>query len=510
MRVLLIYSNQSRELVPAPPVGLSYVASATRAAGHHVHLLDLAFADDLLAELMAAIDSFRPEVVGLSVRNIDNVIHQRLESPLAALRQQVATITERAAAVAGRPVPVVLGGPAISILGSRALDVFGVDYAVIGEGEATFPALLEAIAQSRCPAGIAGVCYRRHGSAVANPVSLLGGFSNSGMEGWIDWRRYERGGGTWPIQTKRGCPLKCIYCAYPLIEGRRFRLREPGEVVDEIERVLRDVGPRTFEFVDSTFNVPAANGIAICEELIRRRVRANFTAMGVNPLDVPAELFTLMKRAGFNSAMITAEAGCDAMLENLGKGFTMREVHRCRELVAASGLRSMWFFMLGGPGETIATCEESIRFAETHLANPRFLAVFFASIRILPGTGLASQLTAEGHLPADDDLAQGRFYLSPAVDESELLARLHRAVIANPSIVQAAEGGSSGAQSLLYRTLHFLGVAPPYWRYLPEMLRFPPLRFLRNRYPSVIAGSNGLASWNAAERAVAMEAAGKP
>lgn len=504
MRVLLIYSNQSRELVPAPPVGLSYVASATRAAGHEVHLLDLAFADHLLDELAAAIDGYRPEIVGLSVRNIDNVIHQRFESPLATLREQVAKITERAAVAAGRPVPVVLGGPAISILGSRTLDVFGVDYAVVGEGEETFPALIDAIAQGRSPAGIPGVCYRRSGAAVANPVSLLGGFSHSGMQGWIDWRRYERGGGTWPIQTKRGCPFKCVYCAYPLVEGRRFRLREPGEVVDEIERVLRDVGPRTFEFVDSTFNVPAANSMAICEELIRRRVRANFTAMGVNPLDVPAELFPLMKRAGFNSAMITAEAGCDTMLENLGKGFTMREVHRCRELVTASGLKSMWFFMLGGPGETMATCEESIRFAETHLASRRFLAVFFAGIRVLPGTRLADRLTAEGHLPAEDDLAEGRFYISAAVDEGELLARLHRAVIANPSIVQAAEGGSSGAQSLLYRALDLLGVAPPYWRYLPELLRFPPLRILRNRFPSVIAGSNRLDAWDAAEVAAAM------
>jgi hypothetical protein len=117
-------------------------------------------------------------------------------------------------------------------------------------------------------------------------------------------------------------------------------------------------------------------------------------------------------------------------------------------------------------------------------------------------------LTAEGRLPAEDDLAQGRFYISPAVDEDELLARLHRAVIANPSIVQAAEGGSSGAQSLLYRALDLLGVAPPYWRYLPEMLRFPPLRFLRNRYPSVIAGSNSLDAWDAAEPAGAMGSAG--
>ncbi len=492
MRVLLIYSNQSRELVPAPPVGLAYVASATRAAGHDVRLLDLAFSDNLLAELADAVTAFSPEIVGLSVRNIDNVIHQRFESPLAALREQVAVIAERAAAAAGRPVPLVLGGPAISILGRRALDVFGVDYAVVGEGEEAFPALIDAIARGESPAQIPGVCHRRDGAVVANPVSLLRGFSNSGLQGWVDWRRYERDGSTWPIQTKRGCPLKCVYCAYPLVEGRRFRLREPGEIADEIERVLREVGPRTFEFVDSTFNVPASHGVAICEELIRRRIRANFTAMGVNPLDVPAELFPLMKRAGFNSAMITAEAGCDAMLESLGKGFRMHDVQRCRDLVADSGLKSMWFFMLGAPGETMATCEESIRFAEGRLASRQFLAVFFTGIRVLPGTALADRLVREGQLAEDSDLSRGCFYLSPAVDEPALLERIHRAVIANPSIVQAAEGGASGAQALMYRALHLLGVAPPYWRYLPELLRFPPLRYLRNRYPSVVADANRL------------------
>ncbi|MBK7474074.1 MAG: hypothetical protein IPI73_28855 [Betaproteobacteria bacterium] len=93
------------------------------------------------------------------------------------------------------------------------------------------------------------------------------------------WGPYQAGGGTWPLQTKRGCSMRCSYCAYPLIEGRRGRQRAPGDVVDEIERVLHATGvqgctrPRTFEFVDSTFNVPSEHAIAICEEIIRRGVR---------------------------------------------------------------------------------------------------------------------------------------------------------------------------------------------------------------------------------------------
>lgn len=489
MRILLLYSNQSRELVPAPPVGLSYVATAAEAAGHEVQLLDLAFAADMLAEMAEAIDRFQPEVVGLSIRNIDNLVQQRFNSPLKALLEQVGLIREKALSADGKPVPLVLGGPAISILAEKSLAVFGADYAIVGEGEAAFPALLKSIADQLSPARIPGVCYWRDGVAVRNPSSLLPHFAHSGMQKWISWKRYEHEGGTWPIQTKRGCPMNCVYCSYPLIEGRRFRQREPGEVVDEIERVLSDVGPRTFEFVDSTFNLPAKHAIAICEEILRRGLKANFTAMGINPLDVPPELFPLMKRAGFNSIMITPEAGCDTMLENLGKGFTMQHVNACLDLARTSGLKSMWFFMLGGPGETMETCEETIRFAQTRLTGRQFTSVFFTGIRILPGTELARLSIERGYFAPLTDFSEGIFYLSPEIDEAKILARIHQAVISNPSIVQAAEGGTSRTQHRLYQVLKLLGVAPPYWRFLPALLAFPPLRYLRGRYPSVVVGT---------------------
>src|SRR5512139_1079748 len=156
MRVLLIYSNQSRELVPAPPIGLSYVATATRNAGHEVKLLDLAFAKDLLDELTLGIKTFKPDIVGLSIRNIDNIISQRFESPLQDLLKQVAVIRENARTPEGKPVPLVLGGPAISILAEKALAVFGADYAVAGEGETAFPMLLEALEKGTSLSSIPG------------------------------------------------------------------------------------------------------------------------------------------------------------------------------------------------------------------------------------------------------------------------------------------------------------------------------------------------------------------
>lgn len=498
MRVLLIYSNQSRELVPAPPVGLSYVASATRAAGHEVKLLDLAFSRNLEQDLAIVVAGYAPDLVGLSVRNIDNVVLQRFESPRAALLAQVNIIREHALGKNGKPVPLVLGGPAISILAERAIDVFGADYAVVGEGEEAFPALVSALERGESLDHISGLCWRKDGVLSRNPTALLPSFAHSGMEDWVAWGDYQKNGGTWPMQTKRGCPMRCSYCAYPLIEGRRSRLRPAGEVVDEIERVLRETRaqgktcPRTFEFVDSTFNVPSSHAMEICEEIIRRKVKASFTAMGVNPRDVPPELLPLMKRAGFNSVMITPEAGDESMLTNYRKGFTLSEVETTLSRVKASGLKSMWFFMLGAPGETMETCAESIRFARDRLTGRQFLSVFFTGIRILPDTELARQAIESGYLTADTDLTEAVFYISPDVCEQKIIDLINAAIVKNPCIVHAADGGTSNQQKILYRVLHALGVAPPYWRFVPEMLSFPPLHYLRSRNPAVRAGQQSL------------------
>ncbi len=479
MRVLLVYSNQSAELLPAPPVGLAYVASAAHAAGHEVRFLDLLPEGDARAALGDALRTFDPEVVGVSVRNIDNVVHQRLTHHLGALAGLVALIRERSRAT------IVLGGPAISILGARALERLDADFAVLGEGEVAFPALLAALRDGGGYAAIDGLCWREGGQVHATAPARLARFGASGMEAWIDWPAYEAKGGTWTIQTKRGCPMSCSYCAYPAIEGSATRRRPAAEVVDEIERVLARVGPRTFEVVDSTFNVPGDHALELCREIVRRGLRVNLTAMGVNPRATSPELFELMRRAGFNSMMITPEAGNDAMLRSLRKGFDMADVRRTARLARESGIASAWFFMLGGPGETRETAEETVAFVEEHLGWRRCLTIFMTGIRILPGTELARAAVEEGYLAGDRDLAEPAFYLSPLVSEAWMLDRINRAIARCPGIVHAAEEGGPIYGRLLPRLLYRLGVAPPYWRFLPLLLRVPPLPTLRRLRPAV-------------------------
>ena len=154
MRVMLVYSNRTRLMEPAPPIGLSYVATATKRTGHNVRFVDLMMSREPLADLRAALEAFQPEVAGFSVRNIDNVIAQRTSWHLDEVREMIATVRAHSSA------RVVLGGPAASILGALALERLNADFVVVGEGETAFPRLLSAL-EGQCDfSSVEGLCFR--------------------------------------------------------------------------------------------------------------------------------------------------------------------------------------------------------------------------------------------------------------------------------------------------------------------------------------------------------------
>lgn len=444
-------------------------------------MVDLLVAEDGERTLRRALREHRPEVVGISVRNIDSCSKQRPAS-------QVEDVTRIIDVVRGSgSARVVLGGPAVSVLGPAVFESLPADYAVVGEGETAFPSLLRALARGETACGISGV-YERDGSAIdGNGPDRLSSFGRSGMEGWIDWPEYRRRNGTWAIQTKRGCPMHCVYCAYPGIEGANLRRRTPQDVADEIEHVAATLRPQAFEIVDSTFNLPTSHAIGICEEIARRNLRVQLTTMGINPSGVTGELFRAMRRAGFRSMMVSPDAASDRTLAAFEKGFTVRDVRKSARLAQTSGMRSAWFFILGGPGETRETVDETLRFIETELNHPRCLSILMIGVRVLPGTGMAEMAAREGLVARDHDYAAPTFYVSPCVDEEWIVARVQRALAKNPGIVYAAEQSISKSERVFNAGLRAFGFAPPYWRYLPVLMRMPPLAQWRPRVPPAFA-----------------------
>ena len=178
----------------------------------------------------------------------------------------------------------------------------------------------------------------------------------------------------------------------------------------------------------------------------------------------------------------------DTMLRNLRKGFDVAQVRRTAELARQSGIQCTWFFLVGGPGETRETVEETISFAETHLNSPKFVTIFLTGMRLLPGTALTERAVSEHFISSARDFCQPAFYFAPELDEEWVIRRINQAIARCPTIVHGAEQSGSPVERGFNRLLYWLGVAPPYYRFLPMFLRIPPIPSLRARNTGVRAG----------------------
>ncbi|HJP60428.1 MAG TPA: radical SAM protein, partial [Gemmatimonadaceae bacterium] len=415
-RVLLVSTNRERQPYPVVPNGLACVASALDAAGHRVEFLDLCFAKDPVASARSVARQFRPDIVGVSVRNIDNsdAIALRHYTPEARdiLRELRASAPE---------AKIIAGGAAFGVAPEALFRDLEVDFAVAGDGERASVALVDALVAGGDPRSIAGLVRSHDERVVFSPPGEdadLDSLPGPQLHRWIDLPRYQRHGATIPIQTKRGCVYKCIYCTYRNVEGWGYRTRDPELVADEIAELKSKAGVRHFDFVDSTFNSPPGHAIQVCEAIARRRLAVQLDTTNFTPATASDELLTAMKAAGFRTLGITAESASDPVLERLEKGFTATKAREVATRVEKHGIRTLWIFLVGGPGETGQTLEETLDFAAWRLR--RGDAVYLTvGLRIYPGTTLHRIAIAEGRVPPTSTLLDPTFYFSDELDFDE-------------------------------------------------------------------------------------------
>jgi radical SAM superfamily enzyme YgiQ (UPF0313 family) len=434
MRVLFINSNLKDDILAAPPIGLCYVASAAEVAGHEVRVLDLCFKRRIGPELEKAIIGFSPQVIGVSLRNLDNA---NMLTPISYLLPALQIVRQIRALTAA---PLVLGGSGASLDPQGVLEFLHGDYVIVSEGEKSFVALLEALNRGESPADIPGVGMWRQGKFHVTPPQLTSFPSgNPRLARWVDLTPYEKMGVSYTVQTKRGCRMRCIYCTYnQVLEGNRLRLRPPSEVVDEIEEAFYQFKPEAFEFVDSVFNDPIGHCQEILEEIIRRPWKARFTTMGVSPKHLDSRFLHLMERAGFTSFMISPESASETMLTNYQKGFGLEDLHRAAETINQFSFPVLWNFLIGGPGETNHTLQETLEFIEQYLVRkkgpPYNLANIFLGVRIYPGTKLWEISLDEGFIHDQCSPLRPLWYLSRELDLDMTMRQLYRAACRRPEI----------------------------------------------------------------------------
>jgi radical SAM superfamily enzyme YgiQ (UPF0313 family) len=380
---------------------MATVASALTASGHQVAQFDWLVAQRETGRLEHAIAAFSPDVVAVSIRNVDR-IDSLAESQdaweLKEAREVVALVRQFTQA------PIMVGGPAVSVMPEEVRQYVGADLAVPGEGE---QALAEAVAARArgeplptvWPLARERLCGECQCTPSFDPDLVAYYWDKSGIIG---------------LQSKRGCPYHCCYCTYPAVEGADFRSRSVEAVVADLERLKRDFHVDTVFFVDSVFNDPQGRYLDLVEAMAARDLGVRWASY-MSPRGLTCEALKLCWRAGLYAVELGTDATTDTTLEAMGKPFRWADVHQTNERLVQTRIACAHFVLFGGPAETPATVQEGL----ANIARLEHCVVFgFSGVRVYPGTPLQKQAIAEHLLRETDSLFGPVYYVSPAVDKA--------------------------------------------------------------------------------------------
>jgi len=414
-KVLLINSNRFKHPWPVIPFGLCYIATVLEANGsHNVCFLDLCFSLNCEKDIQKAVQNFTPDVIGISIRNIDDTGGYNVHFLLEDVKNDVVDYCKKE--FSG---PIVIGGPSVGISGREMLDYFDLEYAVRGDGEAVMLDFVERIENRQPLEGLKGLIIRRDKTIIQDNepyrVPDLDSLPFPKLLRYLDLDRYRQFGSPIQIQTKRGCALRCSYCTYNKIEGKQYRLINPGRVADEIEILVKETGINHVEFTDSIFNIPLSHAKEVLREVISKNLDLKLHTMGLSPGSVDEELLDLMKSAGFNEVDIGAESACDSILESLSKDFKRSDVISTANLLKKKKIPVTWFIMLGASAETRETVFETLN-SMGKLASKWDLVFVSTGVRVYNGSPLAEEIRKHDiHCTSDN-------FLRPVKIESEKIS----------------------------------------------------------------------------------------
>jgi len=400
MKIFLISSNIATTPYPIYPLGLSMVAAALRNAGYKIYQFDFLQSDSSLKILRDEIKKVNPNIVGVSIRNIDNVnllSEQRYIDNVKSIVQEIKKETS---------APVVLGGSGFSIMPEAILHEVGADYGIVGEGESLMVDFVNNAVRGVYPSErCVRISQRMRGEEIPSA------YYNSRLMEF-----YQKNGNVVPVQTKRGCAHRCVYCSYPLLEGSTIRYRNPHSVVDDIQMLVNTYNAQYIFFTDSVFNDDQQHYLDVIQEMKERSVCVSWTGF-FKPEGLDDDNVELMKHTGLRAAEIGSDATTDTTMKKLGKTFLFNDVITCNDLFNRHGIATAHYFMFGCPGETQETVLKGIENVKNLRKTVSFI---FMGIRILPGTALAERAQREGFISDNWELLEPVYYISPSVDKQWL------------------------------------------------------------------------------------------
>ena len=442
MRVLIFSGSREIVHVMVPPIGEAYLASYLLNQGHEVMYIDLTLSNDFKNDVSKAINDFNPQLIGISIRNIDSTTYPGnlfFYLPLKNIVQYIKQIAEP-------EIPIILGGSGFSIFSEEILRDLNHDIGVIGDGEYVFAEILKRIENDDDPRKIErGICFiDRNGEYHQRPpwrVENLDDLPIPARE-LIDNDEYiysmNKKGAIWGnIQTKRGCPRKCIYCSYRYIEGSMVRYRSPEKIAEELDFMVNNLGFKNIYFVDGVLNLNYKHLERICQEIIKHKLEFKWGA-NYDPNKEFIDLMPLMKESGVTHLDTGIESLSEEMLKKIKGNRTPDDAILTSKKCLDLEIEQLIHVIVGGPGETRETVRASFNQLES-IDNFRGEiwegdndVVIFVGMRIYPHTPLQLIAENDGVISKGQNLLKPKFYISPKIKEVELFQLVREYCEVNP------------------------------------------------------------------------------
>jgi len=418
MDVALI--NTNRISPPIAPIGLEYVAEGLHAAGHSPRMLDLQWEDESLTAIERFFRDREYELIGVSIRNTDDCAYSSRQSFLSEYESLMGAIRKNSAG------SVVLGGVGFSCMPEQTAEILRPDAGLWGDGERLFADIATRIERKRAWKDVPGLVRWSENGWVRAPQSFPDlGWLPEMTRRWVDNRRYFREGGQVGVETKRGCPGQCVYCADPLAKGNVVRLRPPVHVASEFERLV-EMGIDHFHLCDSEFNIPITHAELVCEELIRHEKLKNarwYTYC--SPVPFSRRLAALMRRAGCVGINFGVDSGDRRMLGRLRRDFSPEDIVETTAVCREEGITVMLDLLLGSHSESEESIVNTIDLMKK--IDPDCVGVS-VGVRVYPKTTLESMVKSDsliGGISGDEKKDEPVFFMEQGIahDIFEIIER---------------------------------------------------------------------------------------
>jgi anaerobic magnesium-protoporphyrin IX monomethyl ester cyclase len=402
--ILLFHIDRYYLVNQVYPFGLDLIAAALRTRGHEVEIA-CAFLPDpnWRKNVWEAISRFRPDVIGMGIRNMDTCMscepygdHEAADYRtfyfLPEIREIASYIRQKAP-----HVPMVAGGGAFTVAPEAILKYLRLSYGIVGEGEAPFSRFVEAFPDKKKISAIPGMVYVCNGDFKVNPREpfTFDAFCSSGQrDPRFSWAYRATGV---PVQVKRGCHHRCSYCVEPLIEGRKFVFRNIGGIIQEMKAMARTMeDAETIFFVDTEFNVPDLRYCtdvvtAILDEGLQDRFRF-VTQLIPKPLN--SNFVGRLAEARF-SVVLSCESFSDDVLKQNCMAYKDEDIVRAIEAFSKAGIHCTVALIFGLPGETSETVAHTLARMKEYPAGPVRIYEYTVGGRIYQGTPLCEYVERE-------------------------------------------------------------------------------------------------------------------